>query len=117
MDASIVFKTEEGTLCSRIQFHYDFGTRVYYDVIITNYSEDVLYRVHPSQRPPRGILCLECDNLFGVPRMLDTVSDVRMKVLSATKVLCQQVDPLSGLTWNEVEVDATGEYVLVPCEF
>jgi hypothetical protein len=117
MNASIVFKTEEGTLCSRIQFQYDFATRVYYDVVITNYSEDVLYRVHHSQRPARGILCLECDNLFEVPRILDTVSDVRMKVVSATKVFCQQVDPLSGLTWNEVEVDATGEYVLVPCEF
>lgn len=114
MDCSILLKNDEEVPCALVTFTYEASSRTFYNVHIKNFSLDVHYRVHPDQRPPRGVLRLQVDNPMDCPPLWDCVSDIRIWVPNETEVTCQQCNDKMRLYWNTQTLPAHCEYVMVP---
>ena len=115
MSYSLLVKTWDEVPCCLVTFNYYAPTSTFENVVVTNFSDDVLFRVNPEQCPPRGVLHIQADNIFEVPRRYDAVSDFRIMIVGV-RMRCQQCDEYLDLYWNPQMVENNGEYVLVPYE-
>lgn len=113
MNYQLFIKTTDGVPCCKIQFRYEFHNHTFYNISITNYSLDVIYRVDPDQCPPRDILHLEADNIFNIPYRDNPASDIDISVADPEHLSCIQCFRDLGLYWNYQIITNHGEYILI----